>query len=119
MIVPIARRRAGAIACLAIIAAVFAGCGGAGSSPGAPSADPAKDKLAQVLTRGTLVLWTDPAYPPQSFTVGRRDADRGHEVRPEPADRPGGVRLRRRDRQAGRGGARRRAVLRRNAASTR
>lgn len=35
----------------------------------APTADPSKDKLAQVLARGTLVLWTDPDYAPQSFAV--------------------------------------------------
>ena len=43
-----------------------------GSSPSAaaaPSADPATDKLAQVQSRGTLVLWTDPDYAPQSFSV--------------------------------------------------
>lgn len=31
--------------------------------------DPTKDKLAQVLARGTLILSTDLAYPPQSFLV--------------------------------------------------
>jgi polar amino acid transport system substrate-binding protein len=31
--------------------------------------NPATDKLAQVLARGTLVLSTDPAYPPQSYLV--------------------------------------------------
>ena len=63
---------------LAFAAALAAGCGssdGAGSSPASsaakakPSADPSKDKLAQVLARGTLVLFTDPKYPPQSFAV--------------------------------------------------
>jgi polar amino acid transport system substrate-binding protein len=34
-----------------------------------PSGDVSNDKLAQVLARGTLVLFTDPAYPPQSFAV--------------------------------------------------
>jgi polar amino acid transport system substrate-binding protein len=34
-----------------------------------PSGDTSNDKLAQVLARGTLVLFTDPAYPPQSFAV--------------------------------------------------
>jgi len=34
-----------------------------------PTADPSTDKLAQVLARGTLVLWTDPDYAPQSFAV--------------------------------------------------
>ena len=32
----------------------------------ASSGDPSSDKLAQVLARGTLILFTDPAYPPQS-----------------------------------------------------
>jgi polar amino acid transport system substrate-binding protein len=31
--------------------------------------DPNTDKLAQILDRGTLVLSTDPEYPPQSFAV--------------------------------------------------
>ncbi len=34
-----------------------------------PIADPATDKLASILARGTLVLSTDPAYAPQSSTV--------------------------------------------------
>jgi polar amino acid transport system substrate-binding protein len=43
------------------------GDGGTGATP--PAGDPTTDKLAQVLARGTLVLSTDPAYPPQSFRV--------------------------------------------------
>ena len=39
------------------------------SAAAASSADPATDKLAQVQSRGTLVLWTDPDYAPQSFSV--------------------------------------------------
>jgi len=31
--------------------------------------DPSTDKLAQILARGTLILATDPAYPPQSYLV--------------------------------------------------
>jgi polar amino acid transport system substrate-binding protein len=31
--------------------------------------DPSTDKLAQILARGTLILSTDPAYPPQSYAV--------------------------------------------------
>jgi len=31
--------------------------------------DPNGDKLAQILDRGTLLLSTDPAYPPQSYAV--------------------------------------------------
>ena len=43
----------------------------AGAPAGAarPTGDPSTDKLAQVLARGTLILSTDPAYPPQSFRV--------------------------------------------------
>jgi ABC-type amino acid transport substrate-binding protein len=41
---------------------------GTSAAPG-PSGDPASDKLAQIRARGTLVLWTDPDYAPQSFAV--------------------------------------------------
>jgi polar amino acid transport system substrate-binding protein len=68
---------------VALSAAVAAGCGsssGSGSTPSdaaatsgttaiEPSGDASTDKLAQVLARGTLVLFTDPKYPPQSFAV--------------------------------------------------
>ncbi len=50
----------------------------AAGEPAAQAAgDPSTDKLAQVLARGTLVLFTDPKYPPQSFTVkgAERSAD--------------------------------------------
>jgi ABC-type amino acid transport substrate-binding protein len=57
------------VAGLAVAAVLVLACSGAAASPAAPSADPAKDKLAQVLARGTLVLWTDTEYPPQSFKV--------------------------------------------------
>ena len=61
------------LAALALIALVVAACGGTatGGSPSAAtkSLDPTKDKLAQVLARGTLVLSTDPDYAPQSFAV--------------------------------------------------
>jgi polar amino acid transport system substrate-binding protein len=51
-------------------ALVLAGssCGGSGEEE-AVGGDPATDKLAQVLTRGTLVLSTDLEYPPQSYRV--------------------------------------------------
>ena len=55
-----------------VVAACGAGTGSTGST--APSADPAKDKLAQVIARGTLVLATDLDYAPQSFSV--KDATR-------------------------------------------
>ena len=66
---------------LALVAALgAAGCGSdgsgsekqsakAGTSAAKPSGDPSKDKLAQIMARGTLVLFTDPKYPPQSFAV--------------------------------------------------
>src|SRR3954452_2103438 len=65
---------------LVVLAVVLAACGNSGdsakSTPTATgsanvkqSGDPSKDKLAQVLARGTLVLFTDPKYPPQSFAV--------------------------------------------------
>ncbi len=38
-------------------------------APTAAVGDPARDKLASILARGTLVLSTDPAYPPQSSLV--------------------------------------------------
>ncbi len=60
-----------ALAMIATVAAVVTACGpGTGSSgSAAASADPTKDKLAQVLARGTLVLATDLDYAPQSFAV--------------------------------------------------
>lgn len=39
------------------------------AAPGAEAGDPATDKLAQVVARGTLTLSTDLRYPPQSFAV--------------------------------------------------
>jgi polar amino acid transport system substrate-binding protein len=62
-----AARRIAVTACIA--GALALGCSATSPSSGPPSADPAKDKLAQVLARGTLVLWTDLEYPPQSFKV--------------------------------------------------
>ena len=79
--------------------------------PSPPAGDPSSDKLAQVSARGTLILFTDPAYPPQSFAVKGAKRLR-HQVRREPAHRQPDHGLRRRDRQARGEGARRRAVLR-------
>jgi polar amino acid transport system substrate-binding protein len=67
------------VALIAMVVAVLTACGGATpsastASSGAVGGDPTKDKLAQVLARGTLVLWTDPDYAPQSFAV--KDAKR-------------------------------------------
>jgi polar amino acid transport system substrate-binding protein len=39
------------------------------ASSARPAGDPSTDKLAQILARGTLILSTDPAYPPQSYRV--------------------------------------------------
>ena len=66
-------RRMGSRATLAAVAAVLL-VGVVGVSPAtgggsSSSGDPSSDKLAQVLARGTLVLFTDPAYPPQSYAV--------------------------------------------------
>ena len=78
----------------------------------ASSGDPSSDKLAQVLARGTLILFTDPAYPPQSLRGQGRQAPDDHEVRREPAHRQPDHGLRRRDGQARGQAARGRAVLR-------
>jgi polar amino acid transport system substrate-binding protein len=77
-------RLAAAIAVLVLFAAA---CGSdddgatsraAGDEPTAQaSGDPSTDKLAQVLARGRLILFTDLKYPPQSFGVkgAERPAD--------------------------------------------
>jgi len=56
------------ITLLVVTSFLLAGCQ---KSPAA-----AKDKLAEVLARGTLIISTDPAYPPQSLLVegGKRAA---------------------------------------------
>jgi len=77
MTIPGSARRWGGVCVLAL---ALAACGGGGSSEGSVSAeaamsaasalgDPTTDKLAQVIERGTLVLSTDTAYPPQSMAV--------------------------------------------------
>lgn len=57
-----------AVSLLVIFTFLLSSCGGA------PAA--AKDKLSEILARGTLVISTDPAYPPQSSLVegGKRAA---------------------------------------------
>jgi polar amino acid transport system substrate-binding protein len=68
---------------LVLTGAAVTGCGSSSGSGSAatggtatsatsaiqPSGDASTDKLAQVLARGTLILFTDPKYPPQSFVV--------------------------------------------------
>jgi polar amino acid transport system substrate-binding protein len=76
-------RLAAAIAVLVLFAA---GCGSdeeggesaaVGESTQRAAGDPSTDKLAQVLARGRLILFTDLKYPPQSFGVkgAERPAD--------------------------------------------
>ncbi len=50
-----------AVTLLSIFGLLLASCGGGAST--------AKDKLAEILARGTLIISTDPAYPPQSQLV--------------------------------------------------
>jgi polar amino acid transport system substrate-binding protein len=66
------------LASIAVIVAACSGSGGgttsapasaAASASAASAGDPTSDKLAQVKARGTLVLWTDPDYAPQSMKV--------------------------------------------------
>lgn len=59
------------VAVLAVAAVLLLGACSAATPSTAPSpaGDPTKDKLAQVRARGTLVLWTDPDYAPQSYRV--------------------------------------------------
>ena len=60
--------RTATVACLlAVVGAMLAVQAGASEPSG--SGDPSTDKLAQVLSRGTLVMSTDPAYAPQSYRV--------------------------------------------------
>lgn len=59
------------VAALSFVAlAAVAGCGSSSSSSAAAqSLDPTKDKLAQILARGTLVGYAELDYPPQSIKV--------------------------------------------------
>lgn len=59
-----------AVVAVGAVALLVAACGGpATSSSKAAAADPSKDKLAQVLARGTLVGYAELNYPPQSISV--------------------------------------------------
>jgi len=67
---PLRRRRLSMAAMLLTLAASPAS--GSASTPlrsAHGAGDPSTDKLAQILARGTLILSTDPAYPPQSYAV--------------------------------------------------
>lgn len=63
------RLSAPGFATLVVAAALVIACSAGPSASTLPSADPRTDKLAQVQARGTLVLWTDLEYPPQSYAV--------------------------------------------------
>lgn len=69
------RRIGVAVVLTSLLLVTASACGGddAGEEPAGAAVvqpgDPATDKLAQVLARGTIVLSTDLKYPPQSFEV--------------------------------------------------
>jgi polar amino acid transport system substrate-binding protein len=65
------------------LAIVSVACSGLASQ--APTLNASTDKLAQVQVRGTLVLWTDLEYPPQSFAV--EGATRLAETRCSPSEK--------------------------------
>ena len=55
---------------LTTVAILVVACSaGTAAAPASPSGDPTKDKLAQVLARGTLVGYAELDYPPQSIAV--------------------------------------------------
>ena len=57
---------------VAAVAAIVVSTGwGQSLSARSRTGNPSNDKLAQILARGTLILSTDPAYPPQSYLVKR------------------------------------------------
>src|SRR6476469_9349304 len=66
-----AARRGGLAAAVVCVVLVAGGCGGSGGAgtAGAATADPAKDKLASILARGTLLEYFEPDYAPQSMAV--------------------------------------------------
>ena len=70
-----ARSGLAAVPLIGLVAAL-AGCAGAAPSTAVPTAEASKDKLAQVLARGTLVGYAELNYPPQSIKVeGAKRAD--------------------------------------------
>ncbi len=60
------------------------------SSPGtsSPAGDPNTDKLAQIQARGTLILFTDPEYAPQSFAVEGAERAEGTKCAPNDLTAP-------------------------------
>jgi polar amino acid transport system substrate-binding protein len=64
------RGRVATVAAATLVALLFAGAAASGPARSVHVAgDPSTDKLAQILARGTIILSTDPAYPPQSYLV--------------------------------------------------
>jgi len=65
--------RFGRVGVLVVAAAALAACGSSAldaTATSAPSSSPSgSDALAWILARGTVLLPTDPEYPPQSFSV--------------------------------------------------
>jgi polar amino acid transport system substrate-binding protein len=61
--------RATAVLVRALAALLVIGAVSSSARPTRAAGDPSTDKLAQIQARGTLILSTDPAYPPQSFRV--------------------------------------------------
>ena len=61
-------RLAGSLAAAALLVGGLAACGGT-SDESSGAGDPATDKLAQILARGTLVEYFEADYPPQSINV--------------------------------------------------
>jgi polar amino acid transport system substrate-binding protein len=63
-------RHVGGRVALVLAALLVAGCGSTAQTPATSTAgDPGKDKLAEILARGTLVLSNSTTYPPQSMLV--------------------------------------------------
>ncbi len=60
------RRLVVAMKLLVMVAVLLAGCGGPQATP---EPTPADDLLAKITARGTLVIATDPGYPPQSELI--------------------------------------------------
>ena len=109
IIVPVGVTRPSSIA--ALTASGRSACTRPPAQSTAPSADPSRDKLAQVTARGTLVVWTALTTPRSRSRARARREPRPRRARPT-EDGPRGLRRRRRDREARGGGHGTRAVLR-------
>jgi len=67
---------------LASLAVLVGACASAAAPSKSPSADATKDKLAQVLKRGTLVGYAELDYPPQSIKVDGATRDPNTKCQP-------------------------------------